>query len=162
MNEEGNMKDLLRDSLMQKPTSEGFKDSIMNQIKSNEQVEEMALKSLLMKHGMEKPSINFTAQLMDKIQSQSVVSASPIISKKGWFFIAVVIITIVLVVMNTGSSGIVPQALTDTYSAGLTKLLSFDMPGILKSPVFALSLFALVFFLFVDYLLKTARVTVKS
>lgn len=162
MSEEGNMKDLLRDSLMQRPTSEGFKDSIMNQIKSNEQVEEMALKSLLVKHAMEKPSINFTAQLMDRVQSQSVVATSPVIGKKGWFFIAALIFTIVLVVMNTGSSGLVPAAVTDSYTSVLNKLLSFNMPGILSSPVFAMSLFALVFFLFVDYLLRTARVTVKS
>jgi len=60
-------------------------------------------KNLLQKAGLETPSADFTARLMEKIQAApaSHVNYTPVISIKGWLLTAVIFTVICLVVIFT-------------------------------------------------------------
>ncbi|MFN0730190.1 hypothetical protein [Polaribacter gochangensis] len=56
----------------------------------------------------ETPSVDFTSKLMKSIAQLAPVKSTlvykPLISKKGWFFVALSIITVVLVPFNTNTN----------------------------------------------------------
>jgi hypothetical protein len=58
---------------------------------------------------LEKPGNDFVPSLMDKInelntQKSTVIVASPIISKKGWFVVGVIIVSIFGLLFSTSSN----------------------------------------------------------
>lgn len=165
MSEEEKIEKLIRESLKAEQPSADFKDNIMNQIEAFDAKEEKALGSLLGKYIIESPSINFTGRVMHEIQkaSMSVVN-KPVISKKAWMFISVFLLSVVIYSIFMSSGSTEPSVVGGFIGESMSRLPSvptFDLPGILKSPIFGLSVFALSSLLFLDYYLRNRQVSVK-
>ena len=144
---------LIRDNMEEERPSLGFSDKIMDQIHTYETAKEKSLGTLLQKHILETPSTSFTDNVMAQIQTQEseVFVYKPVISKKVWFAI-VAFFGMVVVFSLLNLSGQEPQI--DYLQEVISKFdfsISFKMPHELISPIFALSLFALSLFLWIDY-----------
>ena len=154
MSEEKKIEKLIRDSLQTEQPSSDFKNRIMGQIEAFETKEEKALSSLLGKHVVECPSINFTDRVMHEVhKASSAVVNKPIISKKAWIFIALSLMTLVVYSILNTSGSTEPSmvgGLIDEGMSNLTSFTSFNLPGILSSPIFGLSVFALSSLLFLQ------------
>jgi len=125
----------------------------MDQIHASETAKERSLGTLLQKHILEIPSSDFTDKVMDQIQTKesSEFVYKPVISKNVWFAI-IAFFGLVVVFSLLNLDGQEPQI--DYLQKIINKLdfsISFKVPHELMSPIFALSLFALSLFLWIDY-----------
>lgn len=165
MSEEEKIEKLIRDSLQTEQPSADFKNNIMGQIEAFDAKEEKALGSLLGKHIMESPSINFTDRVMHEIHKASItVVNKPIIGKKTWIFIAISLLSLVVYSIFISIGSTEPSIVGGLIDDGMNKLPSvptFDLPGILTSPIFGLSVFALSSLLFLDYYLRNKQISIK-
>ena len=165
MSEEEKIEKLIRDSLKTEEPSADFKNNIMNQIEAFDAKEEKALRSLMGKHIIESPSVNFTDRVMHEIQKASIaVVNKPIIGKKTWILIALSLLSLVIYSVFISSGSTEPSVVGGFIGESMSKLPSvptFDLPGILTSPIFGLSVFALSSLLFLDYYLRNRHVSVK-
>jgi len=166
MKEDKKLDKLIRESLKMEAPSVDFTNKIMNQIEAFETIEEKALGSLLKKNAMESPSLNFTARVMAEVEKASVkVVNVPIISKKIWTFISVFVTSIFIYVLFTGEENTATSQTIDGTMKKVDTLLSnsltFDLPPILTSPLFGLSVFALSTLLFLDYFMKNRKISVE-
>lgn len=165
MSEEEKIEKLIKDSLHIEQPSSDFKSKIMDQIEAFDAKEEKALRSVLGKHIIESPSINFTDRVMHEIHKASIAIVNkPIISKKTWIFIAISLLSLLVysIFISTGSTEpSMVGGLIDDGMSKLTSATSFNLPGILISPIFGLSVFALSSLLFLDYYFRNRRVSIK-
>ena len=166
MKEDKNIDKLIRESLKMEQPSDDFTSKIMNQIEAADTKQEKALGSLLKKNLMESPSLNFTARVMAEVEKASVkIADKPIISKKVWTFIGIFVGSIFVYSLLAGEkSTSTSTALDETmkkFDQILTNSFSFDLPEILISPLFGLSIFALSSLLFLDYFLKNRKISVN-
>jgi len=120
--------------------------------------------SLLKKNTLESPSLNFTARVMAEAEKASIkIADEPIISKKVWTFISIFIGSIFIYVLLTGekntSSSTAFNEIIKKWDQLLTSSLSFELPEIIISPLFGLSIFALSSLLFLDYYLKNRKIS---
>ena len=157
MKEDKKIDKLIRESLKMEQPSIDFTNKIMNQIEEMADAkQEAALGSLLKKNTLESPSLNFTARVMAEVEKASIKLADkPIISKKAWVFISIFVGSIFVFALLTGekdtSSSNVLHGTIEKFDQILTNSLTFDLPAILTSPLFGLSIFALSSLLFLDY-----------
>lgn len=164
MKEEKNIDKLIRESLKTEQPSNDFTSKIMNQIKVADTDQEKAMASLLKKNTLESPSLNFTARVMAEVEKASIkIADEPIISKKVWTFISIFIGSIFIYALLTGekntSSSTAFNEIIKKWDQLLTSSLSFDLPEIIISPLFGLSIFALSSLLFLDYYLKNRKIS---
>jgi len=164
MKEEKNIDKLIRESLKTEQPSNDFTSKIMNQIKVADTDQEKAMASLLKKNTLESPSLNFTARVMAEVEKASIkIADEPIISKKVWTFISIFIGSIFIYVLLTGekntSSSTAFNEIIKKWDQLLTSSLSFELPEIIISPLFGLSIFALSSLLFLDYYLKNRKIS---
>ena len=144
---------LIRDNIEEERPSFGFSDKIMDQIHTSETAKEKSLGTLLQKHTLETPSSDFTDKVMAQIQTQesSVFVYKPVISKNVWFAIVAFFgLVVIFSLLNLNDQE--PQI--DYLQEAISKFdfsISFKIPHELISPIFALSLFALSLFLWIDY-----------
>ncbi len=162
MKEDKKIDKLIRESLKAQQPSADFTHKVMNKISAYDESEEKALASLLQKNVMESPSLNFTSRVMNAIQKESVVvKKEPIIGKKAWIFIAISMAALVMYsLLVTHESSEVSNVINQGMSK-VEPLFAFDLPGILGSPIFALSVFALSSLLFLDYFMGNRRMSLK-
>ena len=155
MMEDSNKKadQFIREHMEEERPSLGFSDKIMNQIHASETIKEKSLGTLLQKHILETPPSNFTDKVMTQIQTKesSVFVYKPIISKNVWiaivFFFGLVAVFSLLSLEGQESQ-------IDYLQEIMNKLdfsVLFKVSNELMSPIFALSLFALSLFLWIDY-----------
>jgi len=166
MNEDKKIEKMIRESLREEKPSADFKNKIMDQIAAIDEKEEKALTSLLKRNIMESPSMSFTSRVMAEVEKTSIqVVNAPIISKKAWMFITVFISSIFVFVLFTGEKNdAATQKIDGTFEKMdhmLSNSLTFDMPAILTSPLFGLSVFALSSLLFLDYYMSNRRMSLK-
>ncbi len=166
MKEDKKIDKLIRESLKMEEPSVDFANKIMNQIEAVDVKQENALSSLLKKNALESPSLNFTARVMAEVEKASVkVVNAPIISKKVWTLITVFVTSIFVYVLMTGEKNSTTSQAIDGTMKKVDNLLSnsmtFDLPAILTSPLFGLSIFALSSLLFLDYYLKNRKLSVN-
>ena len=166
MKEDEKIDKLIRESLKMEQPSIDFAAKIMNQIEAVDAKQEKALGSLLKKNTLESPSLNFTARVMAEVEKVSIkVADTPIISKKAWVFISIFVgsifvFTLLTVEKDTSSSNVLNGTI-EKFDQMLTNSLTFDLPAILTSPLFGLSVFALSSLLFLDYFMKNRKVSVN-
>lgn len=153
---------LIRESLRMEQPSKDFTNSLMNQITAMETNEEKALASIIKRNGLESPSLNFTDRVMREIEkSSAAVVHRPIIGRKAWMFICFCLAALIFVVLSTPSKETPMSMYVDRAMSKVDGLFNFDLPGILGSPLFAISVFALSSLLFLDYFLRNRSVSVK-
>lgn len=166
MKEDKKLDKLIRESLKMEQPSVDFTNKIMNQIEAVDEKQEKALGSLLKKNTLESPSLNFTARVMAEVEKASVrVADTAIISKKAWTFISLFVSSIFVYALLTGEKNTAAsQAIEATMKKVdnlLTNSMTFDLPEILTSPLFGLSIFALSSLLFLDYFMKNRKLSVN-
>ncbi len=166
MKEDKKIDKLIRESLRMEQPSFDFTNKIMDKIDLVDAKQEKALGSLLKKNTLESPSLNFAARVMAEVEKASVnVVDAPIIGKKAWTFISMLIASIFVYVLmteekNTATSQAIDGAMKKVDNA-LSNSMTFDLPAILTSPLFGLSVFALTSFLFLDYFMKNRKLSVN-
>jgi hypothetical protein len=166
MKEDEKIDKLIRESLKMEQPSVDFTNKIMNQIDLVDAKQEKALGSLLKKNTLESPSLNFTARVMAEVEKASVkVADAPIIGKKAWTFIIMLVTSIFVYVLLTGENNAAASQAIDGTMKKVDQVLSnsmtFDLPAILTSPLFGLSVFALSSLLFLDYFMKNRKLSVN-
>ncbi|MCA0930854.1 hypothetical protein LCM02_00230 [Lutimonas saemankumensis] len=166
MKEENKIDKLIRESLKAEKPSLDFTDKIMNHIEAKNSKEELALGSLLKRTSMESPSLNFTDRVMAQIEkASSLVVEKPLISKKIWILISVIVGSIFTYVLLTGEKNAAASEAIDgavqKVGGAFSNSLSFELPALLTSPIFGLSIFALSSLLFFDYFMRNRKVSVK-
>lgn len=166
MKEDKNIDKLIRESLKMESPSDDFTSRIMNQIEVTDSKQERAMASLLKKNTLESPSLNFTARVMAEVEKASVkIADEPIISKKVWTFISIFVGSIFVYVLLTGEKSTTSSTAIDEamkkFDQMLTNSLTFDLPELIISPLFGLSIFALSSLLFLDYYLKNRKLSMN-
>ena len=155
------MDKMIRESLREQQPSADFKNKIMDQIEAFDAKQESALRSLLQKNMLETPSLNFTSRVMHEIGKTSRVVSSPVIGKKAWIFIVFAFTALALYGLFSPSGNSAASVLISENMSRVEQLFSFELPGILSSPVFAMSVCALSSLLFLDYFIRNRRLSVK-
>ena len=166
MKEDEKIDKLIRESLKMEQPSVDFTNKIMDQIEVVDAKQEKALSSLLKKNTLESPSLNFTARVMAEVEKASVkVADAPIIGKKTWTFIGMLISSIFVYVLMTGEKNTATSQAVDgiinKVDNALSNSMTFDLPPLLTSPLFGLSVFALSSLLFLDYFMKNRKISVN-
>lgn len=162
MREDKKIDKLIRESLKAQQPSADFTNKVMNKISAFEESEDKALASLLHKHAMQSPSLNFTSRVMNAIQKESViVKNEPIIGKKAWIFIAISTLALIVYSLLLGHESNMASSVINQGMSKVEAMFAFDLPGILGSPIFALSVFALSTLLFLDYFMGNRRMSLK-
>lgn len=162
MKEDGNIDKLIRESLKAEQPSKDFTNNIMDQISALQSKEEKALGSILKRSVMESPSINFTDRVMGEIEKSSIAIVNqPIISKKAWAFILFCLTSVIAYVLLVPNKETATSLYIDNAVSKFDSTLSFDLPSILISPLFAISVFALSSLLFLDYFLRNKSLSLK-
>jgi len=177
MKEDKNIDKLIRDSLKFEQGPEGLTDKIMGKIEATEQIGEKALRSLMSKHVLESPSADFASNVMAKIEAVTasetsaksethIVTNPVIIGKRAWAVIATALIGFILYVMQTGTTS---EATPNIYEGLMSKTgdffsqmsgsVSYQLPELLTSPLFAISLFALSFLLLLEHFFRYNRIS---
>jgi hypothetical protein len=177
MKEDKNIDKLIRDNLRFEQGPEGLTDKIMGKIEAAEHIEEKALRSLMSKHVLESPSADFASNVMAQIgaatasetlsESETHIVTNPvIIGKRAWAVIATALIGFILYVMQTGTAS---EATPNIYEGLMSKTgdffsqmsgsVSYQLPELLRSPLFAISLFALSFLLLLEHFFRYNRIS---
>jgi len=177
MKEDKNIDKLIRDSLRFEEGPEDLTGKIMGKIEATEQIEGKALRSLLSKHVLESPSADFASNVMAQIETATASETSPgsaativtnpvIIGKKAWAVIAAALFGFILFVMQTGTTS---EATPNIYEGLMSKTgdffsqmsgsVSYQLPELLTSPLFAISLFALSLLLLIEHFLRYNRIS---
>ena len=150
-----NIDKLIKQNLKIEEPSLDFSGHVMNQIYASDLKKEMALSSLMQKHILEEPSIDFNTNVFLKIEQDSKAMAyQPVIGEKTWILLgSLVVFIVVFVMMNTEISSGKYVAVDELYLK-LLAYVSFDIPTLSISPIFALGIFVLSSLLFLDYFLR--------
>jgi hypothetical protein len=155
MKKDKNIDQFIRKNLNVEKTPLNFSNKIMHQIYASEKVEEKALTSLLQKHTLKNPSVNFTSKVLLQIQAESKsVIYQPVISKKAWYLILSIFMFFIFYVFFYMDNTSTEPNVADTYLLKIESLFSFNFMGLISSPIFALSIFALSTLLFLDNMFR--------
>lgn len=104
----------------------------------------------------EKPSVDFTKNLMSKIaeiQPEKVIVYKPLISKKGWFLVAASIIAIVLLPFRNAEESLFSLPEVDfSFFKELSFSGLFDSIQVSTSTAYLLVFFSILFFVQIVYL----------
>jgi len=108
---------------------------------------------------VEKPNMDFTSAVMDKIgqlnmATSAPINANPLISRKGWITISALIIAIFSILLSLGPTTIQPEFLFD-YSEYF-RTIEFSVPFTV-SKIFLIGLFAFIFFFIIEITLLTKK-----
>jgi len=160
MKQDKNIDKFIKEGLEVENTSLDFSDYVMQHIHALDIEKEKALTSLLQKHTLEKPSINFTSSILSKIQLNSKTSVyQPVIGAKAWYFIfSGITLFIFYVFLYFGDASSQSNFVSDNLIKW-ENLFSFNLPPLFTSPLFALSIFALSSLLFLDYFLQKRKLS---
>lgn len=153
----------IKQSIDVEKTSFDFLNKVMQQIMSSDLKKEKALTNLLNKHTLENPTLEFTSKVMSVVKQNSTITEyQPVISKKAWYFITSVLI--LLMVFITPYFDITSSQLNYKipYLTNIKSMFSFNVPSILTSPLFAMSVFTLSFLLLLDYFVRNRNFTLKA
>jgi len=150
-----NIDKFIKKNLEVDSSSLNFTDSVLQRIKIDEAIQEKALTSLLQKHGEESPSEDFITKVMFQVKEhEELIKYQPVISKKGWTMIAVISLSTVGYILVNSDGSKAESDILYRYLSAVENLFSFNVPAILTSPIFALSLFALSTLLTIDYYIR--------
>ncbi|MEN8124430.1 MAG: hypothetical protein ABFR32_04805 [Bacteroidota bacterium] len=153
-----NIDKIIQENLDIKNPSLDFTDKVMQQVLTSEVNEEKALTSLLQKHTLETPSLDFTSKVMLGLpQNSSAFVYQPVIGKKTWYFISLIFILLVIYISFNLDTTPKQSEILIPYLIKIKSIFSFNMPDILTSPLFALSMFALSTLLLIDYFIRNRR-----
>ncbi|MCD6543785.1 MAG: hypothetical protein J7K34_04685 [Flavobacteriaceae bacterium] len=146
----------IKDHLETEKPSADFSDKVMQQIVSLEQKKEKALGSLVQKYILESPSVDFSDKVISQILKKEapVFVYQPVLGKKVWYSLAIII---GLIVVYSFTSLDYQENQIDYIGKITAKIghnFSFQLPQVIFSPIFALGLFALSFFLGIDFYIQ--------
>ena len=162
MKDDGKIDKLLRESLRMEQPSTDFTNKIMGQIEIMDTNEEKALSSVLKRNVLESPSLDFTDRVMGEIEKSTIAIVNkPIIGRKAWTFIGICLTLIVVYVMAAPNKETATSVYLDNALSKFDGMFSFDLPAILSSPLFAISVLALSSLLFLDYFLRNKSISLK-
>lgn len=162
MKEDKNLDKFIKQNIDIDKPSFDFSKEVMQHILTSDLNKEKALTNLLKKHTLENPNVDFTSNIISVINQYSKESNyTPVIGKKVW----ILIISFIVILMGYTISKL---DVTQTYSTWLDKYIpsfnvdiSFNLPLILTSPLFALSIFALSSLLLLDYFIRNRKVNLN-
>ena len=136
-----------------------FTNKVMQDVfmSSNEEaLKSAALNSLLKRTTIEKPSYHFASNIMSQITAEKEIEYQPLISKKAWLIISVVLIAFVLVTIfsnsTDGSTSIFSEV--NPYIDQVKSVFNNPFKGVEVSPLLAISLLCLTSMLLFDNFLK--------
>jgi hypothetical protein len=153
-----NIDNFIKQNLDIQEPSKDFSGNVMEQIYALDLEKDKALSSLMQKHVLEAPSINFTSRLMASIEQQSKIAAyKPVIGKKVWFLIISVVVLIFVYVFLKSDFAITKNVYLENLQSKVNNLFVFEYPSLDISPIFGLGIFALSSLLFVDYFIRNRR-----
>ena len=158
--EEHNIKKLIRSIELDSP-SENFTEKLMSKINyatNDEVLNDPSLTSLLKKNGQEAPSVNFVDEVMAQIQQEGIIEYKPIISKRIWSVLSLLLISSVVFVLFTESPPS-NNSYVAKYSDVLEKIITSFGSSIVESiqipSILVVSTFCLSSLLLLDYFLNT-------
>lgn len=155
-----NIDKLIKQSLKIEEPSSDFSSIVMEQIYASDLEKEKSLTSLMQKHVLEEPSIDFTANVFSRIEHNSkVMSYQPILGKKAWLFIGSLFMMVLMYALFGLESSSVENSLLSEFLSKSISYFSFDLPSVSISPLFALSIFALSSLLFLDYYIRNKKLS---
>ena len=162
MKEDKNLDKFIKQNIDIDKPSFDFSKEVMQHILTSDLNKEKALTNLLKKHTLENPNVDFTSNIISVINQYSKESNyTPVIGKKVW----ILIISFIVILMGYTISKL---DVTQTYSTWLDKYIpsfnvdiSFNLPLILTSPLFPLSIFALSSLLLLDYFIRNRKVNLN-
>lgn len=151
----------IKENIKMESPSADFSQKIMRQIISEEALNEKALFTLLKKHALDLPSVDFTDKVMDKIEvkNSSAFVYEPVISKKVWLLIAGMLISIVVFSFVKLDGQSEQFDYLGEFIKKLDIFYSFQLPEVFLSPILALGLFTMSLFLWVDYFIRNRHNT---
>jgi len=153
-----NIDNFIKRNLDIQEPSKDFSGNVMEQIYALDLKKDKALSSLMQKHVLEEPSINFTSRLMASIEQQSKITAyKPVIGKKVWFLISSVVVFIFVYTFLKSDFAIKENIYLENLQGKLNNLFVFEYPSLDISPIFGLGIFALSSLLFIDYFIRNRR-----
>lgn len=158
---EKNIDKFIKQNLDIQEPSKDFSGNVMEEIYALDLKKDKALSSLMQKHVLEAPSLNFASRVMASIEQKSEIKAyQPVIGKKVWFLIisvvALIFVYTFLQLDFTASKHIYLENLQNKVNS----LFLFEFPSLSISPLFGLSIFALSSLLFLDYFIRNRRLSV--
>lgn len=160
MKQEKKIDDFIKEGLEVENTSLNFSNIVMQQIQALDLEKEKALTSLLQKYTLKEPSLNFTTNVLSEIHLNSKTSVyQPVISKKVWYVIFSIVILVVSYVLFSLEGASSQSNMINLNLIKLANVFSFNLPKLLATPLFTLSLFALTSLLFLDYFLQKRKLS---
>lgn len=160
MKQEKKIDDFIKEGLEVENTSLNFSNIVMQQIQALDLEKEKALTSLLQKYTLKEPSLNFTTNVLSEIHLNSKTSVyQPVISKKVWYAIFSIVILVVSYVLFSLEGASSQSNMINLNLIKLANVFSFNLPKLLATPLFTLSLFALTSLLFLDYFLQKRKLS---
>jgi len=157
-NKDKNIDNFIKQNLDIQEPSKDFSGNVMEQIYALDLEKDKALSSLMQKHVLETPSINFTSRLMASIEQQSKITAyKPVIGKKVWFLISSVVVFIFVYTFLKLDFTATKHVYLENLQSKVNNLFVFEYPSLDISPIFGLGIFALSSLLFVDYFIRNRR-----
>ena len=164
MKEDKNIDKIIRESLDSEKVSIDFSGNVMEKIFELESNKEKALSTLLQKHTSESPVTDFTDKVMKQIikEESPVFVYQPVLGKKVWFSLVVIIGLIIIYSFTALDYNTTQVDYIGKFIAKFNHNYSFQLPQFIISPIFALGLFALSFFLGIDYFIQNRGNSHKS
>ena len=160
--EEHNIKKLIQSIELDSP-SENFTEKVMSNINyatDDELLNDPSLTSLLKKNGQEAPSVNFVTEVMAQIQREGIIEYKPIISKKIWSVLILLLVSSVVFVLFTESTPS-NNSYVSKYSDVLERIITSFGSSIVESiqipSILVVSTFCLSSLLLLDYFLNTSE-----
>ena len=158
--EEHNIIKLIQSIELDSP-SENFTEKLMskiNYVTNDEVLNDPSLTSLLKKNGQETPSVNFVDEVMAQIQLEGTIEYKPIISKKIWSVLSILLVSSFIFVLFTESSPS-SNSYVSKYSDVLDQIITSFGSSIVESiqipSILVVSIFCLSSLLLLDYFLNT-------
>ncbi len=153
-----NIDNFIRKNIEIQEASMDFSENVMEQIYALDLKKDKALSSLMQKHILDAPSINFTSRVMASIEQKSEIKTyQPVIGKKVWVLISSVIAIIFIFTFLKLDFTVTEHIYLENIQSKVSNLFVFEYPSLNISPLFGLGIFALSSLLFLDYFIRNRR-----
>jgi len=153
-----NIDNFIRKNIEIQEASMDFSENVMEQIYALDLKKDKALSSLMQKHILDAPSINFTSRVMASIEQKSEIKTyQPVIGKKVWVLISSVIAIIFIFTFLKLDFTATEHIYLENIQSRVSNLFVFEYPSLNISPLFGLGIFALSSLLFLDYFIRNRR-----
>jgi hypothetical protein len=153
-----NIDNFIRKNIEIQEASMDFSENVMEQIYALDLKKDKALSSLMQKHILDAPSINFTSRVMASIEQKSEIKTyQPVIGKKVWVLISSVIAIIFIFTFLKLDFTATEHIYLENIQSKVSNLFVFEYPSLNISPLFGLGIFALSSLLFLDYFIRNRR-----